>query len=192
MLCLGAGIALIKSYDMPTKAMEPTLRQGEHMEALPIFGRSLYRGMIVVFHPPTDPLINLFGRVLALPGDRIRVISGKIEVNGKQVYEPYFKPGVEGTGVDFPTAPDEYDNNQDVRSLQTEFYADSVKDGVLNVPAGNYFIIGDNRGASVDSRRYGPIPLSLIVAQPILVYGTKAAGSGSLRLIQPEDLVLSR
>jgi signal peptidase I len=172
--------------------MEPTLHRGDHMEALPIFGRSLYRGIIVVFHPPTDPLINLFGRVLALPGDRIRVISGKIEVNGKQVYEPYFNLGVEGTGIDFPTVPDKYDDNQDVLRLQREFYADLVKDGELKVPAGNYFIMGDNRGASVDSRRYGPIPLSLIVAQPILVYGTKAAGRTSLRLIPRQDLVLSR
>ena len=192
MLCLGAVIVLIKSYDMPTRAMEPTLHQGDHIEALPIFGRSLYRGMIVVFHPPTDPLITLFGRVLALPGDRVRVISAKIEVNGKQVYEPYFKLGVEGTGIDFPTVPDKYDDNQDVLRLQTEFYADSVKDGVLSLPAGHYFIMGDNRGASVDSRRYGPIPLSSIVAQPILVYGSKAAGRSSPRLIPGEDLVLSR
>jgi signal peptidase I len=182
----------MKSYDMPTTAMEPTLHRGDHMEASPIFGRSLYRGIIVVFHPPTDPLVNLFGRVLALPGDRIRVISGRIELNGKQVDEPYFKLGVEGAGIDFPTVPDRYDDNQEVLRLQREFYADSVKDGVLKVPAGHYFIMGDNRGASVDSRRYGPIPLSSIVAQPILVYGTKAAGVSSLRLIPSEHLLLSR
>lgn len=107
------------------------------------------RGDIVVFHYPRDPEKSYIKRVIALPGDTLRIDHGDVWVNGKRVNENY--------------VPEEY---RDSKSL-----AEMV------VPLGSYFMMGDHRSISSDSREFGPVERSLIYGKAVFVYWpTRDAG----------------
>jgi len=107
------------------------------------------RGDVVVFHYPRDPEKSYIKRIIALPGDRFRVEHGRVFVNGKLVPEPYVPP--------------EYTDNR------------SVDEIIL--PPDNYFVMGDHRSISSDSRDFGPVDRSLIYGKAIFVYWpTRDAG----------------
>jgi signal peptidase I len=103
---------------------------------------SIERGDVVVFHYPLNPEESYIKRVIALPGDRLRIDQGTVWVNGKPVDEPY--------------VPDAY---KDYRSRSEEV-----------VPAGYYFMMGDHRSVSSDSREFGPVERSLIYGKAVFVY----------------------
>ena len=110
---------------------------------------SIHRGDVVVFHYPRDPEKSYIKRVIALPGDRISIERGRVYVNGALVREPY--------------VPEEY---RDSRSL-----AETV------VPEDAYFMMGDHRSISSDSREFGPVDRDLIYGKAVFVYWpTKDAG----------------
>jgi signal peptidase I len=102
------------------------------------------RGDVVVFrHPATfDPQRSYIKRVIALPGDTLRVDRGRVYVNGKLLREPY--------------VPAEF---RDTRSLEETV-----------VPADSYFMMGDHRSISSDSRDFGPVDRSLIYGKAVFVY----------------------
>ena len=107
------------------------------------------RGDVVVFHYPRDPEKSYIKRIIALPGDRFRVEHGRVFVNGKLVPEPYVPP--------------EYRDNR------------SVEEMIL--PPDNYFVMGDHRSISSDSRDFGPVDRALIYGKAIFVYWpTRDAG----------------
>jgi signal peptidase I len=107
------------------------------------------RGDVVVFHYPRDPEKSYIKRVVALPGDRLRIDRGQIWLNGRRMIENY--------------VPREY---QDTRS-----YAEIV------VPEGSYFMMGDHRSISSDSREFGPVERSLIYGKAVFIYWpTRDAG----------------
>ena len=107
------------------------------------------RGDVVVFHYPRDPEKSYIKRIIALPGDRFRVEHGRVFVNGKLVPEPYVPP--------------EY---RDTRSVDE-----------MILPPGDYFVMGDHRSISSDSRDFGPVDRSLIYGKAIFVYWpTRDAG----------------
>ncbi|MGD1106428.1 MAG: signal peptidase I [Terracidiphilus sp.] len=107
------------------------------------------RGDVVVFHYPRDPEKSYIKRIIALPGDRFRIDHGRVFVNGKLVPEPY--------------VPTEYLDN---RSLDE-----------MILPADEYFVMGDHRSISSDSRDFGPVDRSLIYGKAIFVYWpTRDAG----------------
>ena len=100
------------------------------------------RGDVVVFRYPRDPEKSYIKRVIALPGDTLRVDHGHVYVNGNLLHEPYVPP--------------EYRDN---RSL-----AEMV------IPAESYFMMGDHRSISSDSRDFGPVDRSLIYGKAVFVY----------------------
>jgi signal peptidase I len=107
------------------------------------------RGDVVVFHYPRDPEKSYIKRIIALPGDHFRVEHGKVFVNGKLVPEPYVPP--------------EY---RDIRSVDE-----------IILPPDNYFVMGDHRSISSDSRDFGPVDRALIYGKAIFVYWpTRDAG----------------
>lgn len=107
------------------------------------------RGDVVVFHYPRDPEKSYIKRVVALPGDRLRIDHGVVYLNGTQQDEPY--------------VPDEF---RDSRSM-----AEMV------IPPGSYFMMGDHRSISSDSREFGPVERSLIYGKAAFVYWpTRDAG----------------
>ena len=103
---------------------------------------SIGRGDIVVFHYPLDPSKSYIKRVIAGPGDRVRIDEGDVYVNGERLREPYVP-------ADF----------RDERS-----YPEIV------VPAGKYFVLGDHRSLSNDSREFGPVARKYIYGKAVFIY----------------------
>lgn len=100
------------------------------------------RGDIVVFHYPRDPEKSYIKRVIALPGDGIWIDHGRVWLNGKPLYEPYVPPR----------------------------YRDSRSMAEITVPPDCYFVMGDHRSISSDSRDFGPVERSLIYGKAVFVY----------------------
>jgi signal peptidase I len=110
---------------------------------------AIEHGDVVVFHYPRDPEKSYIKRVIGLPGDRVRIDHGIVWLNGKRLVENY--------------VPDEF---RDSRS-----YAEMV------IPEGTYFMMGDHRCISSDSREFGPVERSLIYGEAVFVYWpTRDAG----------------
>ncbi len=103
---------------------------------------AIERGDVVVFHYPRDPEKSYIKRVIALPGDRIWIDHGQVWVNGKPLRENYVPP-----------------KYRDTRSM-----AEMV------VPEDCYFMMGDHRSISSDSREFGPVERSLIYGKAVFVY----------------------
>lgn len=110
---------------------------------------SIHRGDIVVFHYPRDPEKSYIKRVIAVPGDRLRIDRGDVYLNGKRLPEPY--------------VPLKY---RDGRSMPE-----------IVLPEDEYFVMGDHRSISSDSREFGPVDRDLIYGKAVFVYWpTKDAG----------------
>ncbi|MFZ0746321.1 MAG: signal peptidase I [Terracidiphilus sp.] len=103
---------------------------------------SIHRGDVVVFHYPLDPEKSYIKRVIALPGDRLWINHGRVWLNGKPLRESY--------------VPDKF---RDSRSM-----AEMV------VPDDSYFMMGDHRSISSDSREFGPVERDLIYGKAVFVY----------------------
>lgn len=103
---------------------------------------SIQHGDVVVFHYPRDPQKSYIKRVIALPGDRLWIDHGQVWLNGKPLREEY--------------VPDQY---RDMRSM-----AEMV------VPDGTYFMMGDHRSISSDSREFGPVERDLIYGKAVFIY----------------------
>lgn len=123
-----------ESYRIPSRSMEGTILLGDFFisNAWKYRTQSPQRGELVVFSLPGKPGIKYVKRVIGLPGDHVEIKSGVLSVNGSSLSEPYVNP----------------ENNQ--RSLR--------EDVSYEVPATGYFVMGDNRDHSNDSRYWGPVP----------------------------------
>jgi signal peptidase I len=171
----------MQPFRIPSASMEPTLLVGDFLlvnkqvgpEVSPrIFPPTseIHRGDVVVFHYPVDASMHLVKRVIGLPGDHLRLREGRVYINGNAIAEPYavFRPSMPDTyRDDFPrlvSADPGVDSRWwiQMRSL--------VSEGELTVPPDNYFVLGDNRNDSEDSRYWGFVPRAAIVGKPILVY----------------------
>ncbi len=171
----------VQPIRIPSASMEPTLLVGDFLlldrqavtpgDELLMPPSGIDRGDIVVFHDPIDdPTVHLVKRVIGIPGDHVRMAHGKVYINGRALTEGY--------AVYRQSEPDAY--RDDFPDLQTmDARVDSgwwikmrqlVQDGELTVPPGNYFVLGDNRNDSDDSRYWGFVPRQNIVGKPILVY----------------------
>jgi signal peptidase I len=130
--------------------------------------RDVERGDIVVFYHPSPPL--LIKRVVGIPGDRIRMEDGRVEVNEVPLDEPYvaFEPAAANPFRDnFPARvyTDPNINPDWWRQMQK-----LTRNGELVVPPGMYFMLGDNRNHSEDSRFWGLVPRQAIIARPLVIY----------------------
>jgi signal peptidase I len=165
---------------IPSESMERTLLVGDFL----LFNKQTYatpgpigrwflpyrgpaRGDIVIFRHPDPPM--LIKRVVAVPGDRLRIVNGQVFINGVALKEPYaaFEPALYDPGRDnFPgeIAP---------RLVDPEWRRQMwslTRDGELTVPEGEYFVMGDNRNHSRDSRYWGFVPRDAVVGRPLVIY----------------------
>ncbi len=173
---------LVQPFRIPSESMERTLLVGDFLlvdrAALAPAGswgwlmpyRRVTRGDIVVFHFPVDPEDHVVKRVIGVPGDRVALRRGQAYVNGELLAQPY---------AVFERAPaDEYrdqfprytTNDPSVEPRWREDLRRLVQDGQLTVPGGSYFMLGDNRNHSRDSRYWGFVPRQNIVGTPLVVY----------------------
>ena len=102
----------------------------------------IHRGDVVVFQYPRDRTKSYIKRVIALPGDTLRIDHGRVAVNGKTLAEPYV-----------PTR-----------------FEDERSQPEMHIPPGQYFVMGDHRSISSDSREFGPVERSLIYGKAAFVY----------------------
>jgi signal peptidase I len=103
---------------------------------------SVHRGDVVVFHYPRDPQKSYIKRVIAEPGDELRIDDGRTYINGRLLPEPYVP----------------------------RKYHDSRSQDAMVIPSGEYFVMGDHRSISSDSRDFGPVPRDLIYGKAAFVY----------------------
>jgi signal peptidase I len=172
---------VLQPFLIPSESMEHTLLVGDFL----LFNKQVYaptgkltagllpyrpveRGDIVVFHHPHPKY--LVKRVVGLPGDRLRIDDGRVSINGRPLDEPYvaFEPSAPNAARDnFPalvyTDPEvDLEWWKQMQSL--------TRDGQLVVPPDQYFVLGDNRNHSKDSRFWGFVRRDQIVARPLVIY----------------------
>ena len=147
---------LVKPYRIPSASMEDTLLIGDRVLVDRISWRFSLpeRGDIVVFHPPFDGPV-LIKRIIGLPGDEISLSGGFVYVNGRRLDEPYVRR------IDGRQEPSQPFSNGLPWSLQEPY----------KVPPGSYFVMGDNRTDSGDSREFGPIKREQFVGRAFAKYG---------------------
>jgi len=168
-LALGIQAFLVKPFRIPSESMEPTLDVGQRVlvnRASKHFD-DYDRGDILVFKPPVGADENVCGvrhsgqtpcprptpsrsdtnfikRVVAVGGDRLKVIDGRVYLNERRQDEPFIRP----------------DSQCGICNLPRE----------ITIPKGYYFMMGDNRGQSADSREWGPIPKKWVIGQAFATY----------------------
>ena len=145
-LALGVRTYVAQTFFIPSASMQPTLLIGDRIvvDKLSYHLHGVGRGDIVVFATPpkeqSDPTIkDLVKRVIGLPGDVISSKGGLVYINGAPLHEPYLVNGTVTTDIT-----------------------------TQKIPPNEYFVMGDNRGDSQDSRFFGPISRSLIVGREVL------------------------
>jgi signal peptidase I len=189
---------VVQAFQIPSESMENTLLIGDYLLVDKLrFGtdhfwnfilpyRPVKRGDIVVFHYPVHPSEHFVKRVLGVPGDRLRLINRKVYVNGNPITEPYvhfFRPHDqfrdEFPRLDRVTAGVTGDWWLQMNKL--------VDDGELIIPEGNYFVMGDNRDDSYDSRYWGFVPKENIVGRPLLIYWSMRSSDPMPVAVTPGD-----
>lgn len=134
-------------------SMQPTFENGDRIIA--VRHTSLKRGDIVILNAPDEPGALYIKRIVGMPGDSITYKNDQLYLNGKKYSEPYL---TEGKKL--------YANGQ----LYTENFSLKSKFGVNKVPSGEYFVMGDHRNVSKDSRYFGFVKRKAIVGKVIFRY----------------------
>ena len=139
-------LLILRPHKIKGQSMHPNFPDGEFLltEKVTYYRGDPERGDVVVFKPPIseDEFIK---RVIGLPGDTISVLNGKVFLNGKELIEDYIK----------------------VNTASGAFLSEGQ---VYTVPDGNYFVLGDNRPHSSDSRSWGPITKKVITGKAWVIY----------------------
>jgi signal peptidase I len=178
-IAVAVGLALaiqawvVKPYRIPSGSMEPTLAIGQRVlvDRIGMHFGDPHVGEIAVFHPPRDaqqqvcgPVphvirpggvacaepepqdsgVNFIKRIVAGPGDVISIVEGHVIRNGRREKDSYIRPCAVAPECNFPTP--------------------------IRIPAGHWFMMGDNRGESDDSRFWGPVPTGWIVGGAFATY----------------------
>lgn len=141
----------LRIYTIPSASMMPTLTAGDHILATSYLFGEPRRGDVVVFRSPANANEMLVKRVIAVPGDLIDAQLGRIRIGGHTLPEPYLlQPAAAGTFEAQIVAPD------------------------------SYFVMGDNRAESYDSRHWGPLPRTRIVGRArLILWSSPAPGAAA-------------
>jgi len=190
---------IVQPFRIPSESMERTLLVGDFLLVnKAVFGppgpwgwllpyQEVERGDVVVFHFPPNPSEHVVKRVIGLPGDHVHLEYGLAWVNGHRLDEPY--------AVFEPSSADDFRD-----SFPTTLYTDpgvdagwwmemrrEVRGGDLVVPPGEYFVLGDNRNFSRDSRYWGFVPRDHIVGRPFVIYFSLREPSATDLAELPDD-----
>jgi signal peptidase I len=181
----------VQAFQIPSESMERTLLVGDyllvdklHYGPSGIWGflmpyRPIRHGDIIVFRYPVKPSEHFVKRVIGLPGDRVHLERKRVYVNGKPLAEPYahvHRGSFENFRDNFPASPGLYNDVTASWFLQMRTL---VRDRELVVPADRYFVLGDNRDNSLDSRYWGLVPRENVIGRPLLIYWSAEAAGGA-------------
>jgi signal peptidase I len=162
----------VESFWVPASSMLPTVMRGDLVFADKRYncsqcGQAVARGDIVVFTYPNNRTLYYVKRVIGLPGERVKVLNGEVKINGRSL-------SIHGAGTPGGMVT-ESDGSKRWRVSWTE--ADPhLPDTDVVVPAGQVFLMGDNRNLSEDSRFFGPVPLRDVVGKLRQVWFSAADG----------------
>lgn len=173
---------VVQAFQIPSESMENTLLVGDYLLVNKLcYGgaglgdhlmpyQKIGRKDIIVFHYPVDPKQHFVKRVIGLPGDRLKLVNKKVFIDGKPIDEPYVRfmePPNNLFRDDFPRV------DIPAFGLEGKWWLQMrklVEDGELIVPEGHYFVMGDNRDDSQDSRYWGFVPQENIIGRPLVIY----------------------
>lgn len=174
----------VEAFKIPSGSMENTLQVGDFLlvnklvygAEVPFTHRRLprlrdpQRGDVIVFEYPEDPTKNFVKRLVGLPGDTVEMRDGTLIRNNARIPERY----VEHTDPDIDPSPEDFRWQRDyvVRTAEAAsgYHPSRNNWGPLVVPKGNYFVLGDNRDNSLDSRYWGFVADSLVKGRPFVIY----------------------
>src|SRR6201997_432691 len=173
---------VVQAFQIPSESMQNTLLVGDYLLVNKLcyggrgFGDDLMpyqrieRGDVIVFHYPGDPQQHFVKRVIGVPGDRLRMVNKTVYIDGRPLDEPYVRfidPPNNMFRDNFPRT------DIPVFNMEGKWWLEMrklVEDGELIIPQGNYFVMGDNRDDSQDSRYWGFVPRENIIGRPLLIY----------------------
>jgi signal peptidase I len=170
---------------IPSGSMENTVLVGDHLIVslvgyqagvpftnfnVPLW-RAPKRQEIVVFRSVIPDSPDLIKRCIGVPGDHIKMVGEKVYVDGESLNEPYalYTPSVRPPFAQFPPAGDALQDTRFTPEWAAQLPHDEVN-GELVVPKGEYFMMGDNRDNSYDSRYWGFVPRRDIIGVPLFIY----------------------
>jgi signal peptidase I len=167
---------VVQAFKIPTGSMEQNLLIGDHLlvnkfvfgptrtalerAVLPV--GTIKRGDVIVFKYPEEPDRDFIKRVIGLPGETLEVREKKVYINGKPLDEPY---------VHFLQPPSGVSELSEVTSFDVR-----ERYGPVTVPQNQYFMMGDNRDNSQDSRYWGFLPRELVKGRAVVIYWSYEAG----------------
>jgi signal peptidase I len=181
----------IQAYKIPSGSMEPTLLVGDHIIVNKLiygfrmpdsffgitpfqgeipYGKYLFqiepvhRGDVVVFVFPPDPTKDFIKRVIGVPGDTVQVKAGRLYLDGQEVADPH---------AHFEIPPEDR-----LPSSERDYF------GPLKVPAGHYFMMGDNRDRSYDSRFWGLVGRDDVEGRAMFIYWSWDSDSTSMLAVR--------
>lgn len=140
---------LIQPHRVQGDSMLPNFQNGELIltDKISYRIRQPARGDIIVFRAPTDPGKDFIKRIVALPGEKVKLLDGKIYINESPLKESYLP----------------YDS--------TSASGSYLREGIeISIPEGKYFVMGDNRNHSSDSREWGAVGKATIVGRAFIIY----------------------
>ena len=193
---------VVQPSRIPSESMVPTLEVGDvllvdkqvftpsgFLDRLLLPPSKVGRGDLIVFHYPVDGDVTLVKRVVAAPGDHLHLHHGKVYINDVEMVEPYAiytKARANNYRDEFPSQREFPDD--DVQTGWWLALRRTPPGGDLVVPPGDYFVLGDNRNDSEDSRYWGFVPQDAVIGRPLLVYFTKRAvdADGALNHLRAE------
>src|SRR5688572_28626761 len=167
---------VVQAFKIPSGSMEPNLLIGDHLlvnkfvtaptlirlEEVLLAIEPISRGDILVFKHPKTPERDLIKRTIGLPGETIEVRDTRVYVDGKPLEEPYASYLYPAGTSDLPAG--------DVRR----------KFGPMTIPPGHYFMMGDNRDNSEDSRYWGALRREFVKGKALFIYMSFGDGEGSV------------
>jgi signal peptidase I len=197
---------LAQNFVIPSGSMENTLLVGDHLVVdratlappsrwMPLVHyREPKRGDVVVFIKPspeetpnpdgTPNYMILVKRLIGMPGDHIHLRNGIVIINGVAQSEPYAEPTTAANHSDFddefPSVPPDPEPGNFITETWAVDFPNHVVNGDLIVPPGMYFMMGDNRHNSADSRYWGFVPRENVIGRPLFNYWSFQAANGQL------------
>ena len=140
---------IIQPHEVKGSSMEPNFQNNEYIITDKLsyrFGHP-QRGDVIIFKAPVNPDVDYIKRIVGLPGETVAISGGKVYINGKLLNESY------------------------LNDMTPLFPGGFMDEGVeIEIPPEHYFVMGDNRPHSSDSREFGPIPENLIIGRAVFRY----------------------
>ena len=179
---------LMEPFTIPSSSMVPTLRVGDYILVnkftyglrLPVIGTKIISlndpqaGDVMVFKYPGNPRINYIKRVIGVPGDKIRYENKRLTINGKKIPQSLLAELPPGAPTQQVLQESLAGDGHTVQHMMSRNQYRDARE--WKIPDGHYFMMGDNRDNSNDSRVWGMVPEKYIVGKAVGIWMTKQPG----------------